>query len=155
MKRFSFIGVMVVSMFVLMACGEQQQDQPTEALGEMFEFYELEITIGDDISWGRINAYWTENEGVYYFYLPVTFTNIGETSDGLSRWDFDIFGPNGISLEEIDWYVDGPSIETSRDVRPGMTMETYLHILFDGDGEYIIELHGMYTMTSITFNVSR
>jgi len=125
------------------------------SLGEMFEFDGLEITIGDNFSWGEIDDDWSDHDGEAYFYLPVTFTNVGEESNSLSSWGFTVFGPNGVALDDIAWDIDGDDITRESDVRPGTTVNGYLHILFDGNGEYLIEfdtwneddIHIVFTVT--------
>ena len=126
------------------------------SLGETFEFDGLAITIEDNFSWGEIDDSWSDLDGETYFYLPVTFTNIGEESNSLNLWDFTVFGSNEAALESIDWEVEGDDITNEPDVRPGVTVEGYLHILFDGDGEYLIEFDTWdEDDVHVIFNVSR
>lgn len=130
--------------------------QTVFALGETFEFDDLEITIGNNISWGTIDSRWSDLDGETYFYLPVTITNIGDSSNSLGSWAFDIFGPRGIALESITWDVEGDDITREPDIRPGVTVSGNLHILFDGDGEYLLEFNTWGSdEIQVFFNVTR
>ena len=108
------------------------------SLGETFEFDDLEITIFDDFSWGVISNSWSDLYGEEYFYLPVTVTNIGDSTNSFP-WNFTIFGPDGVELANVARGVEGDDISRSGDIRPDVTLEGYIHVLFDGNGEYVIE----------------
>lgn len=108
------------------------------SLGETLEVEGIEITIADSISWGRINSRWSDLDGEYYFYLPVTITNVSDESNGFP-WSFDIFGPNGSTLDSITWEVEADDISRAGDILPDASLTEYLHVLFAQDGEYIIE----------------
>lgn len=108
------------------------------SLGETLDLNGLELTIADNISWGRIRSNWSDRDGEYYFYLPVTMVNNSDESTGFP-WGFDIFGPNGNTLDNISWEIDADDISRAGDILPGASSTGYLHVLFDGDGEYVLE----------------
>ena len=118
--------------------GAVPEIQTEFGLGETFEFDDLEITVGNNISWGTIRSRISDHDGENYFYLPVTLTNIGDDSSGFP-WGHTIFGPNGNEVEGIVWDVEADDISREGDALPGATINGYLHILFVGDGEYVIE----------------
>ena len=123
-------------------------------LGEPFEFDGLEITILDDISWGEIESRWSNFDGEDYFFLPVTVTNIGTSSNSFP-WNVTTFGPRGLELDSIARDVDADDITRSGDIRAGATLEGYIHILFDGDGEYVIEFSDWNDEASVIFEVQQ
>jgi len=112
--------------------------QTVFALGETFIFDGLAITIEDDISWGRVANRWSNNYRVEYFFLPVTVMNVG-TSNNSFPWGVTAFGPAGLELDRIAWDVANDDITRSGDIRPGATLTGYIHVIYDGDGEYVIQ----------------
>jgi len=106
-------------------------------LNETFEFDDFEITIIDDINWGRIVARWSDLHHRDVAVFPVTVKNIGDSTSGLG-WNVKLYGPNGIELENIMFYVND-DIKHNVEIRPGATLETFVHVLYDEDGEYVIE----------------
>ena len=108
-------------------------------LGDTFIFDDLEITISDEIEWSTINARWSEHHRERYFSLPVTITNVGDESNSLG-WGTSIFGPNGVELDVITFIIDVDDITRTGDIRPGATLESFLNVLFDGYGEYVLEI---------------
>jgi len=108
------------------------------ALGETLEVEGVEITIDDNISWGRISSRFSDLDGEYYFFLPVTVNNVSEESVGFP-WSFNIFAPNGNTLDSITFDVEEEDISRAGDILPGASLSGYLHVLFAGDGEYTIQ----------------
>ena len=125
-------------------------------LGETFEFDGFEVTIGDDISWGTITDKWTDNRvGEAYFFVPITATNHGDETHGLA-WHFNIFNPNGITSERILHYIDAEDFSETGPVRAGATINSYIHFLFEGNGDYVIEFNNWdVNNVEVIFNVSR
>jgi len=108
------------------------------SLGETLNIGGMEITIADDISWGIIQDTWSDHEGEYYFFLPVALHNASNEAQGFP-WSFDIFGPDGTTVDSIAWVVDADDISRSDDILPGARYSGYLHVLFVGDGVYTLQ----------------
>jgi len=106
-------------------------------LNETFVFDDFEVTIKDDIDWTRIRARWSDLHNRDVAIFPVTVHNIGESTNGLG-WSFKVYGPNGIELERITFYVED-DLASSGDIRPGAVLESKLHVLYEEDGEYVVE----------------
>ncbi|MCL2820221.1 MAG: DUF4352 domain-containing protein [Oscillospiraceae bacterium] len=106
-------------------------------LNETFVFDDFEITIGDDIEWIKINSRWSEFHNRDVAVFPITVKNVGDSTNSFG-YNFKLYGPNGIELDRIAWYVDD-DVSGTGDIRSGATLESKIHILYEEDGEYVIE----------------
>ena len=122
-------------------------------LGETFVFDDLEITFHDDFEWAQVVARWHDLAGESVFILPVSVTNVGEESNSFP-WNVTRFGPSGLELENVAFIADD-DITRSGDIRPGATLEGQINILYDGDGEYVIELSTWQNTIQVIFNVTQ
>jgi len=108
------------------------------SLGDTVVVEGIEITFGDSISWGRINRTSNANHGRTYFYIPVTMYNASSRAQNFP-FGFDMFGPDGLSLDNIRHAVNGNDIRDAGNILPGAQITANLHILYTEDGEYIIQ----------------
>jgi len=109
------------------------------SIGETIDFEGMEITILDDISWGRINSRHSAHDGAYYFYFPIILANNSGESNGFPTWSVTTFGPNGHELEHIPWEISEYDVSRAGILRDGATHESYIHFLFTGNGQYTME----------------
>jgi len=124
-------------------------------LGSTFDFDNLRITLGNTIGWTDVDASWSDLNRETVFYIPITVTNNYSSSHRLQGWLVTMFGPDGLRLDEVDWYFDNDVLNGRNDMRPGATLHSYLHILYDGDGEYVIEFSDWDETVEIIFQVRR
>lgn len=156
MKKLFISGAIIIAMVLfLTACDLIGAGMPTlfqrdEDFGEVrfeqtFEFGDLEITLSDDIGFTRMTSEFFSTDEAYVFYIPITFTNIGEASAGLNPMFVNIFSPDGMDISnsrtamELQWIFEETNVFAVGNVRPGVTVERKLHILYAQDGEYVIE----------------
>jgi len=121
------------------------------ALNETLVFDDLEITFHKDFEWAKVVASWHNLYGESVFAIPVTVTNIGEETNSFP-WNVKRFGSNGLELESVAFIADD-DITRSGDIRPGATLTGRIHILYDGDGEYVIEISNYNDTVRVIFNV--
>jgi len=127
----------------------------TLTLGSTFEFDNMRITLGDTIGWTDVDASWSNLNRQPVFYIPITITNISRSSNRLYGWMVTLFGPDGLRLDEVDFYFDNDVFNGRNDMRPGATLNSYLHILYTGDGEYVIELNDWDYNLEVIFQIRR
>lgn len=108
-------------------------------LGETIDVDGLEITIAEIVSWGTIRDTWSDHEGDHYFILSVSMLNASDESKRFP-WGFGAFAPNGHSLPNITWFVDGEDITMADEILPGASLTGFLHLLYVGDGEYTLQI---------------
>jgi len=130
-------------------------------LGDTFTFDgssgKMEITIGTGIEWFTVDNEYSDNYGDTVFRIPITVHNVGDETGGLNMFDFNFYGTNGTRLNDISFYFDD-SVSEAGDMRAGATQESFMYILFDGDGEYVIEFEagfGFGDKAEVVFNVQQ
>ena len=99
-------------------------------LGEPFVFNNLEITLYDDISFATSEYEWHYLYNQTLFSLPIRVVNVDVLSRTFNNCEFVAMNENE---EKLSTLVNIPYI------RPNATLESYVYILFDGDGRYKIE----------------
>jgi len=168
-KTFMILALILVAMLMLTACdnngngengdgnGGGRSGGPT--MGQPFEVDGLEITLSPNLGFTRFRSTFSDNDGAYVFYIPVTVTNIDDSSNGLNSWGVEVFSPAGIGLISGAWELESEFSETSifavGDVQPGVTKEGNIYVFYDEDGDYIIEFSTfMETDIAITFTVN-
>jgi len=111
----------------------------TLTLGSTFEFDNMRITFGEAIGWTTINRTWHELYGYEAFYIPIAVTNLYNTTRRLSTYRIRLFGPDGLRLDEIGTLFDNDISDWGNDMRSGATLHSYMHILYNGNGQYVLE----------------
>ena len=135
MKKFTLLMLAIFSLIILSACNVDI----TRELGETFEFDDMEITLSENIGFARMRNRWSDHDGEYYFYIPVTVTNIGNESKELHDWLYTLYSPAGTSIDSLAWDFMGESISTVGSIQPEATKEGYFYVLHAEDGDYLIE----------------
>jgi len=108
------------------------------AFGETFEVRDFEITIHEDVQWKLVDNYWSVFDGRYIMAFPTTVTNNGDSTNNLSSLHVRFYGPDGDALSRVTFATDDDDIVPIM-IDPGATMQGYIHVLYDGAGEYAIE----------------
>jgi hypothetical protein len=100
-------------------------------------FNGLEITFMEQISWGRILNSWSRHNTSVYFRVPVSIYNATSRIVHIPS-NIDIFTPEGNSAISVggDVGLESDEITFIDGVSPGRSIEGYLHVLFEGEGEY-------------------
>lgn len=143
-----FSGCGSVAKPVPQEAQEHQESKVTEAevdsfntFGSTFEFNELEITVGAEVKWDTIDNEADDNFGADVFAVPITIKNISTETHGLSTPYATRYGSNGTKLSGgIEVYFED-SMFTMGDLRPEAENTAYMYFLYDGDGNYYIELN--------------
>jgi len=107
-------------------------------LGETFKFDHLGITLGTEVTWDEVENELTEYNGEAVFQIPMTVVNTSEVTHRLDVTSFRQFGPDGERLAMLGPFFDN-AIGFVDGIEPGTTQEAYMHFLFVGNGEYIVE----------------
>lgn len=123
-------------------------------LGETFEFDDMEITIGANITFDKMNNQFSEYYKKDVVKIPITIKNIDDESKSLSVFYLKIFGPQGTEVEDFYTYYDD-SLWSAGSLRPGASKTTYAYFLYDGNGEYAIEFDNWSNKITVEFNVSK
>lgn len=123
------------------------------SLGEMFTFDDLEITLGNDISFTKINNQFSDYNGQDVVKVPITIKNIKDETHSLNMFYYSIYGANGTQLSTVASYFDD-SIDFAGDLRSGASYTKYLYFLYDGDSTYSVEFDKVWgPKTTVEFTV--
>jgi len=118
---------------------EQPQDVQYMTLGESFIFDDLEITIENDMRFATARRARSSRDGDTAVYFPIRVTNIGNRQHTLSTLNTSYFDPSGERGVCSCAYFPNTSILRERDIAPGETRESFIHLLLTEDGEYTLE----------------
>ncbi|MDR0325221.1 MAG: hypothetical protein LBI19_03890 [Oscillospiraceae bacterium] len=107
--------------------------------GDTFIFDDLEITFSADYSWAVLKNQFSEYDGRDVIKIPITVKNLKDETHGLNMFYFDIFNPAGTKSDSISSYFMDDDIKWSGDMRKGATLNSFMHILYENDGDYYVE----------------
>jgi hypothetical protein len=110
--------------------------------GSVVNFDELEIVIGDQIKWTKLDNQFSDKNGADIAEVPVTIKNLSDETHGLNLFYCNFYGPNGTKLDTVSTYFDNDAC-TAGDMRPGATQNGFFHILYNGDGDYYVEFNAL------------
>ena len=114
-KNLLIILTMFLStMLILTGCSnennisnnKQNDKDRTIGLEETFTFDDLEITLGSDVSFTKINNQFSDYNGQDVVKIPITVKNISGETHSLNMFYFSIYGANGTQLSTIASYFD-------------------------------------------------
>jgi hypothetical protein len=108
------------------------------AAAETVEFDNLEITVGGDIEFVTYDNTYSEHDGKTLIQLPLSIKNLSDKSHSLNFMYCTFYGSKGTEAEDVNLLIDDSFFNAGK-IRPGVTQETFVYILYDGDGEYVIE----------------
>ena len=115
----------------------------------------LEITLHSDIDWVSIDHSFSDHHNANVIRLPITVTNLSDHTHGLNMFTFTLFGTAGTTLDTISAYFMDDDISWAGDMRSGATQDSFMHILYDGDGEYVIEFDNWAESVEVIFDVAK
>ena len=128
----------------------------TLALGETFEFDNLDITLGQDYSFTTLDNQFSDKNGATIIKLPITVVNKKDETHSLNMFYIHSFGTQGTELDSVSAYFTEDCVEFAGDLRPGASYTKYLYLVYDGDGTYAVEFSQIYGgKTTVEFNITK
>ena len=115
--------------------------------GDTFEADGLEVAIEGDIRWGIVDNEFATDFGVEYFKVPVTLTNISNTT--INRFSPGLYAPDGTQISSLFIFDNDDDITRMGGLRPDATQSGYIFIRFLGDGDYVIEVRDWPLMVEV------
>ena len=111
----------------------------TAKLGETFELEGISFTFGEDIRGGRKEQPNTLDDRMPYLIVPLRLENTTDEQIDLIGFRYEIYGPDGIKQSNI---VRGRHLDVRLlwDLFSGRPWEGYLHLYYEGEGEYVVEI---------------
>lgn len=122
---------------------------------ESFIFDELEIKILSEYTFTKVDNKFSDDYGKSIVKLPIYVKNLADETHGLNMFDYEIYGPNGIKIDNDNTYFDDESIDYAGDLRSGASYTKYVFFPYDGDGTYAIEFDDWATKKTVEFKISK
>lgn len=156
------LSVMLVLVFAFCAIASgkskkdklvQDQNGNTElTLGSTFEFDDLEITVGKEISFDTLKNQFSDKDGSTVVRIPLTIKNLKDEEHHLNMFFVKIFGSKGTETDKCDSYFDD-GMSFAGDLRSGASYEIALYCLYDGDGTYYVKMEKSTQVAEIAIKV--
>ena len=133
--------------------GTKEKNKSLE-LAETFKFDDLEITLGKEISFTKLDNKYSYDYGKDVVKLPITVKNLKDETHSLNMFYYKIYGATGVETDEVNSYFDD-NIDSAGDLRTGATYTKNIYFLYDENGTYAIEFNDWFTKIMIEFEVSK
>lgn len=132
-------------------------DSSILGLGDTFTFDDLEITLGKDYSFTKVNNQFSDHNNADVIKLPVTVKNLKSESHSLNMFYTKIFGSKGTELDGVSsYFMEDENIDFAGELRSGAAYTKYFHFLYDGDGKYAIDFATLIgKKTTVEFNIHK
>lgn len=140
-----------ITLFLLVSitgCNNKEDDKKEDdkkeetkkqyGFNDTFKYEGLEITVGDTYSFDKVQNEYSDLNGKDLIKLPITVKNVSEETNSLTTSQINQFGPNGTEVDSL-FIGDDDDISKASDLRPDASYTKYYYILYDGDGEYVLE----------------
>ncbi|WP_139652933.1 hypothetical protein [Raoultibacter phocaeensis] len=116
-----------------------QPEAPAEITFDTpFEFDGLTITLGSGIQTATLENQFSDHDGATVIAIPISVTNNSDETKGLNMFYYKAFGPSGTQLEDVSSFFSDSNIGFAGDARPGATIESTMHVLYEDNGDYFI-----------------
>lgn len=123
-------------------------------LGETFNFDDLEITIGDSVSFTTVKNKYSDYNGKDIIKLPITVKNLKDETHGLNMFYYKVYGSQGTEVDTVSSYFDD-AIDYAGDLRSGASYTKNMYIVYDGNGQYAIEFDDWAKKITVEFDISK
>lgn len=134
-----------------------QKDDSTNknmyGLSSNFIFDDLEITIGNEIAYEKINNRYSENHGKTVVKVPIAIKNMKGETHSLNTFYYKAFGSQGTQIDNAGYYFDD-SVEEAGELRNNASYTKYFYLLYDGNGTYAIEFDDWSEKITVEFAVN-
>lgn len=126
----------------------------TYSFDEIFEFDDLEITIGSGYTFVKVDNQYSEYYQKDIVKLPITVKNTKDETHSLNMFYYTIFGSTGTETDNTWVYFDD-SVESSGELRSGSSYTKYLYFLYDGNGTYAIEFDDIWDQKTVEIEINK
>ncbi|WP_040196505.1 lipoprotein [Candidatus Soleaferrea massiliensis] len=124
--------------------GEGTSEEPSKpaelTYDTPFAFDGFEITFGSGVEWTKLDNQFSDLDGADVVKIPMKITNKSGETKALNLFYYSIYGSKGTKQDSISVYFDD-DIGLASDMRDGASQDSYMHILYDGDGDYFVEFN--------------
>ena len=115
----------------------------------------LEITFYDAIEWVTLNNRYSDNHGADVAKIPVSIKNNKNETHGLNMFYFSQYGPDGLKLNDVSAYFLENDVAFAGNMRSGAVQNSFMHILYIGDGDYYVEFKDFYNTVEVKLPIHK
>ncbi|QIK70564.1 hypothetical protein G7062_09735 [Erysipelothrix sp. HDW6C] len=141
---------------------EKEKDKQKEpGFGSVVEFDGLEIKFNEGYEFTVLENQFSELNGAEVIKIPVTVKNVSKEVNGLNSFSVDVYGPQGVTLSSVYHYFsdaednDVYSIAGIKALRPDVEVSAFMHVLYDGDGDYFISFDNFLKRVEVKLNIKK
>lgn len=120
----------------------------------LFEFDYLELRLGTDKQWAKVENNYSDVDGSEVFKLPIRIHNISNKSHRLSRSHVKVYGPQGRELKDVNTYFND-SFSKSGSIKSGSAIDSSIYAIYDGPGVYTFEFDNRYVKKEVKVNITK
>ena len=114
----------------------------------------FELTISDEVSFVTIENQFSEKDGADVIKIKASVKNVSGETGNINYYYINAFGPDGIELDMPSTYFD-EAIGHDGELRDGAEKDCYIYIIYNGDGEYILEFDDRDTDYEVYLDISK
>lgn len=133
----------------------EASDSGDYAVNKAFTFDDLEITVGDDVSFTTVTNQYSEYNGKTVVKIPITVKNLKSETHKLNMFYYSVYGANGTETKTVGAYFDDDSVDYAGDLRTGASYTKYIYAIYDADGTYAIEFDDWSTKITVEVEVAK
>ena len=142
-KKLLVLGLAILTVVLLTGCGKTEDKdnsdkKKTYGFNETFKYDDFEILVGDNYTFETLENEYSEYDGMDMLKLPITVKNTKSETRSYNESFLAVFGPNGTETKKLAVMSDD-DISTADELREGASFTKNMYILYDGDGEYILD----------------
>ena len=126
----------------------QEEPQSEYTYDNEISYDGFSIVFSSEYYFTTIDNRFSEDNGKEVVVFPVTITNHSGETGQINIFDVTVFNSSGQENSSIDAYFDKGLISVG-DIRDGATCEAEFYSIYDGDGDYYIELDGGFNSPNI------
>ncbi|MDF9825775.1 hypothetical protein M2475_002161 [Breznakia sp. PF5-3] len=172
MKKIMSILVVFVLGFVAVGCTVDDADTDKEdkkqeetkkeekkelTYGDVIEFDGLEIVFSEPVTFATIDNQYSDLNGSEVAIVPVKITNTSDDTNGLNMFYYKVYGTSGSTLDDVSAFFDDDVAWTAGtdSLRSGASVDTLMHFIYDGNGDYYIKFDNMSEKIEVKLSIAK
>ena len=133
---------------------DSKEENKTVNAGEVFEFSNMQITIGTDYTFTTLNSSNSTKNGMILVKLPITVKNLSNDENHLNMFYSNIYDPSDKKLTKQSSYFDD-TIDYADDLKSGESYTKYYYFEYTTDGTYKVKFNNYTSKIDVNVEVKK
>ena len=133
---------------------DSKEESKTVNAGEVFEFSNMQITIGTDYAFTTLNSSDSTKNGMTLVKLPITVKNLSNDENHLNMFYSNIYDPSDKKLTKQSSYFDD-TIDYADDLKSGESYTKYYYFEYTTDGTYKVKFNNYTSKIDVNVKVKK